>query len=89
MIYFRHINAQIDKSAYPLPVVQNESRKAKGHRFHVKLDLKSDFYQIELNDRAQEICSFVTPQGLYLLKVIPFGLTNTTATFQKVMDECL
>lgn len=89
VIDFRQINAHTEKSAYPLPVVQDEIPKAAGHNFYVKFDLKPGFYQIELTDRAQKICSFVTPQGQYLLKVMPFGLTNAPATFQRAMDECL
>ncbi|KAI1000483.1 hypothetical protein K3495_g7711 [Podosphaera aphanis] len=89
VIDFRQINAHTEKSAYPLPIVQDEIRKAAGHRFYVKFDLKSGFNQIELTERAQKICSFVTPQGQYLFRVMPFGLTNAPATFQKAMDECL
>ena len=89
VIDFRQINSHTEKSAYPLPVVQDEIRKASGHNFYIKLDLKSGFYQIELTEQAQKICSFVTPQGQYLFRVMPFGRTNAPATFQRAMDECL
>ncbi|KAI0994860.1 hypothetical protein K3495_g13320, partial [Podosphaera aphanis] len=89
VIDFRSINANSEKSAYPLPVAQDEIQKASGHKYYVKFDLKSGFYQIELTERAQKICSFVAPQGQYLFKVMPFGLTNAPATFQRAMDECL
>ena len=89
VIDLSQINSRSEKSAYPLLVVQDEIRKAAGHKFFIKLDLKSGFYQIELTENAKKICSFVTPQRQYLFKVMPFRLTKAPATFQKAMDECL
>ena len=40
-----------------------------------------------LTQRAQEISAFVVPQGLYHYRVLPFGMENAPATFQRLMNE--
>ena len=42
--------------------------------------------QIPLTDRAKEISAFVTPDGLYQYKVMPFGMKNSPATFQRLIN---
>ena len=44
------------------------------------------FWQIPLTDRAKEISAFVTPDGLYQYKVMPFGMKNSPATFQRPVN---
>jgi hypothetical protein len=51
-----------------------------------KFDLLKGFWQIPLTERAKEISAFVTPDGLYQYKVMPFGMKNSPATFQRLMN---
>ena len=51
-----------------------------------KLDLLKGFWQISLTERAKEISAFVTPDGLYHYKVMPFGMKNSPATFQRLIN---
>lgn len=44
------------------------------------------YYQIPLSDKAKEISAFITPFGLFQYKVLPFGMYNAPASFQRVMD---
>ncbi|KAM7306943.1 retrovirus-related Pol polyprotein from transposon 17.6 [Ixodes scapularis] len=46
-------------------------------------------WQIEVDERDREKTAFVTPDGLYRFKVMPFGLCMAQATFQRVMDTLL
>ena len=58
-----------------------------GHAKYVtKFDLLKGFWQIPLTDRAKEISAFVTPDGLYQYKVMPFGMKNSPATFQRLIN---
>jgi hypothetical protein len=48
--------------------------------------LLKGFYQVPLTDQAKEISAFVTADGLYQYKVTPFGMKNSPATFQRLMN---
>ena len=55
-------------------------------KYITKFDLLKGFWQIPLTDRAKEISAFVTPNGLYQYKVMPFGMKNSPATFQRLTN---
>lgn len=61
-----------------------------GHaKFVSKLDLLKGYWQVPLTQHACEISTFVTPNGLFSYKVMPFGLRNAPATFQRLMTRVL
>lgn len=86
---YRKFNERTIKDSYPLPNVKDQIQKAAGHRYYIKFDLKSGFYHIGLTERAKQLSAFVVPSGHYEYLVVPFGLTNAPATFQRVVDEAL
>ena len=54
------------------------------------LDLKSGYWQVELDDESIPLSVFtVGPLGFYECVRMPFGLTNAPATFQRLMESCL
>ncbi|GFS70624.1 hypothetical protein TNCV_520341 [Trichonephila clavipes] len=53
------------------------------------MDLRSGYWQIEIDEADREKTAFITPEGLYEFKVMPFGLCNAPATFERMLDNLL
>ena len=51
------------------------------------MDAFSGYNQIQMHETDQEKTSFVTSQGLFYYKVMPFGLRNVGATYQRLMNK--
>lgn len=58
-------------------------------KFVTKLDLLKGYWQVPLTTRASEISAFATPDTFLQYKVLPFGLKNAPATFQRLMNKLL
>lgn len=83
----RQINKVTKRDTYPLPRVSTILDSLRNARFLSTIDLKSAFWQIELEDSSKEKTAFAIPgRGLFHFKVMPFGLVNASQTQQRLMD---
>ena len=86
---FRKVNAVTKTDPYPIPRVDDLIDKIGNAEYVTKIDLLTGYWQVPLTKRAQEISSFITPDGLYKYKVMPFGMRNSPSTFQRLMNHII
>ena len=86
---YRKLNQVTIKDAYPLPRITDIIDSVSNAKFLSQMDLMKGYYQIRLTDRAQAVSAFTIPFGLFEYHVLPFGMTNAPATFQRVMQEVI
>ena len=86
---FRKLNAVTKKDAYPLPHIGDSLDALSGSRWFCTLDLAQGFFQVEMDEASKEKTAFNTHRGLFQFKVLPFGLCNSPATFQRMMEMVL
>ena len=89
-IDLRKLNARTIKDTYSLPCIEESLDCLNGATIFTSLDLKSGYWQVELDDKSVPLTAFtVGPLGFYECVRMPFGLTNAPATFQRLMENCL
>lgn len=88
-IDYRKLNLQTIKDAYPLPNLEESFTALAGAKWFSVLDLKSGYYQIEMNESDKPKTAFVTPLGIWEFNRMPQGVTNAPSTFQRLMERCM
>ncbi|GBN37648.1 Retrovirus-related Pol polyprotein from transposon 297, partial [Araneus ventricosus] len=86
---YRKLNEITKKDSYPLPRIDDTLDALNGSQWFTTLDLKSGYWQIEIRPEDREKTAFTTGQGLWQFKVMPFGLCNAPATFERLMETVL
>lgn len=86
---YRKVNEVTRKDAYPIPRVDDTLDTLAGSQWFSTLDLKSGYWQVEVHEDDREKTAFCTHEGLFQFNVMPFGLCNAPATFQRLMDMVL
>jgi hypothetical protein len=83
---FRLLNKVTKPITYPLPRINDAINCLSGATYFTTLDLRSGFFQVEMKESDIEKTAFSTVYGLYEFTRMPQGLSNSSSTFQRVMD---
>jgi len=86
---YRRVNLVTKVDAYPMKRVDDCVDKVGKAKYVSKFDLLKGYWQVPLTERAVEVSAFVVPDGFYQYKVMPFGMRNASATFQRMMNTIL
>ncbi|GFV07829.1 retrovirus-related Pol polyprotein from transposon 412 [Trichonephila clavipes] len=86
---YRKLNDVTKKDSYPLPRIDDTLDTLSGHKWFSTLDLKSGYWQVEIHPEDREKTAFTSGQGLWQFKVMPFGLCNAPATFERLRETVL
>ena len=83
------LNLLTIKDAYPLPRIDDSLRLLDNQQWFSTMDLASGYWQVAMSTDAKWKAAFVTHEGLFQFRVMPFGLCNAPATFERLMDRVL
>ena len=84
------LNNRTVKDGYSLPCIEDTLDCLHGAVWFSTLDLKSHYWQVELEEDAKPLTAFTMgPLGFWECERVPFGLTKSPATFQRLMESCL
>ena len=84
---FRKVNDKTKSDSFPIPRIPDCIDQIGNAKFVSTFDMLKGYWQVPLTQRAREISVFVTPSGLYQYKVMPFGMKNAPATFQRMVNK--
>jgi hypothetical protein len=84
---YRYLNEHTIKNAYPLALISELLDKLKGASRFTKLDVRWGYNNVRIRDGDQWKAAFKRNRGLFEPTMMFFGLCNSPATFQAMMDD--
>ena len=83
------VNPQLKVDQYPLPRIDDIFASLGGGKHFSKIDLRSAYLQMEMDDESKTLLTLNTHKGLYRLNRLAFGIASAPAMWQRVMDQLL
>ena len=82
-----HVNGKVMDEDYRIPDMETIFHNLHGASYFGKINLSDAYYQIELDEEANDICTINTSQGLFKMFRLPQGLKSSI--FQKCIKSTL
>ncbi|CAF1078981.1 unnamed protein product [Didymodactylos carnosus] len=86
---YRKLNSVTKKDSFPQPTTEELVQRLGEHTYFTKLDLKSGYFQIPIDEQDKEKTAFITQDGLWEFNVLPQGVMNGPPTFQRIMHNLI
>nr|GEW32416.1 putative reverse transcriptase domain-containing protein [Tanacetum cinerariifolium] len=86
-IDYHELNKLTIKNRYPLPKINDLFDQLQGSSMYSKIDLRSGYHQLRVQEKGFSITAFRTRYGRYEFQVMSFGLTNAHAVFMDLMNR--
>nr|XP_029717330.1 uncharacterized protein K02A2.6-like [Aedes albopictus] len=83
------VNPFLEDKRYPMPVAEDIFAKLNGGKFFSKLDLKSAYNQLLLDEESKKMLAWSTHKGIYYVNRLPFGTKPACAIFQEILERLL
>jgi Reverse transcriptase (RNA-dependent DNA polymerase) len=84
---YRKLNEIMIKNCYPLPLIYKLIDRVKGSKFFTKLDIHWGYNNVRIKEGDEWKAAFKTNHGMFEPLIMFFGLTNSPATFQTMMNN--
>ncbi|XP_024046441.1 uncharacterized protein LOC112100831 [Citrus clementina] len=84
---FTDLNKVCPKDSFPLPKIDQLVDSTAGHGLLSFMDAFSGYNQIPMYEQDEESTAFITNHGLFCYRVMPFGLKNAGATYQRLVNK--
>ena len=81
------VNSQLQVAQHPLPNIHDMLAALGNSTVFSKIDLRTAFQQLEMDEKSQEICTFSTHLGLFRPSRLPYGVASSPALWQQQMDK--
>ena len=86
---YRKLNSITKRDVYPIPLIQETLTRLARAMVFTKFDIRQAFYRIRLDKGVEELTTFRTRYRNFKYRVLPFGLCNGPATFQRYINKIL
>ena len=86
---YRALNAVTTPDTFPLPRIDDLLDQLGKAKYFSTLDLAAGYWQIQMHPDSRQKTAFVTHMGLHEFRVMPFGLQNAPAVFQRLIQQVL
>ena len=86
---YRYLNKWTIKNNYPLSLISNVLENVGTKKLFTKMDLRWEYNNMRIKEEDEWKAAFMTPEGSFEPTVMIFGLTNSLAKFQTIMNELL